>query len=135
MARLILVYVPTDMAHTIWPLVDKLILNAVHRGVGSHSVIRDMVMSGRAMLWIAQDGKCIHAVAVTSLALDQARKVCEIVACAGSGMREWIRFISGIEKYAKSEGCQSVRLIGRKGWQRMLKDYRPKHVILEKALT
>ena len=135
MARLSLVYVPTDMAHAIWPLVDTFILNAVHRGVGSHSVIRDMVLGGRAMLWMAQDGKVIHAVAVSLLVFDQTHKVCEIVACGGKGMREWLPLLKGMERYAKGEGCTSMRLIGRKGWQRMLKDYSPRHVILEKALT
>ena len=93
-----------------------------------------MVFDGRAMLWLAHDVEHIRAVAITSLAITEWRKVCEIAALAGAGMCEWLAFLPAIENYAKNEGCSSMRLLGRKGWARVLKDYKSKHVILEKDL-
>ncbi len=136
MSDIILSSVPADKARDVWPYVNGRIWRAMNRGgLGSYRIVKDMILDGRAMLWLAQDGERIHAVAVTSLAITEWRKVCEITALAGSGMRNWFAFLPAIERYAKNEGCSSMRLMGRKGWARVLKDYKSKHVILEKDLT
>lgn len=77
----------------------------------------------------------IDAVAVTCLQLTDVGKVCVITACAGNNMSRWLPLISGIETYAKEEGCTCVRIFGRKGWLRALKGYRAKFVILDKELN
>jgi hypothetical protein len=74
------------------------------------------------------------------LAATEWRKVCEIIACGGKGMRSprgqgWLHLIEKIEDYARAEGCSTVRVVGRKGWKRMLTDYRARRVILEKEIA
>ena len=39
-----------------------------------------------------------------------------------------------IEAYAKAEGCACVRIYGRKGWARVLKDYQVEQIVLERQL-
>ncbi len=136
MSDIVLTSVPADKARDVWPYVDFFVHTAMARGgLGSYGVVKDQVLDGRAMLWIARNDDRIHAVAVTSLAITEWRKVCEITALAGSGMKNWFAFLPTIEDYAKKAGCSSMRLMGRKGWARILKDYKSKHVILEKELT
>jgi hypothetical protein len=43
--------------------------------------------------------------------------------------------LAGLERYAKSENCQTMRIFGRRGWERLLPDYAPARVLLQKELT
>jgi hypothetical protein len=49
-------------------------------------------------------------------------------------MRRWIGLIGKIEEFARAEGCSSTRIMGRKGWARVLTSYRTKRIVLEKEL-
>jgi hypothetical protein len=62
------------------------------------------------------------------------RKVCVIVACGGSDMPRWLHLIEKIEDFARAEGCAATRIIGRKGWARVLAQYRTTRIVLEKEL-
>jgi hypothetical protein len=103
--------------------------------LGSYRGVADMVLDGRALLWLAWDGSLIHAAAVTQIGATEWRKVCEIIACAGRGMSLWLHLIRQIENYAQAEGCSAVRVVGRRGWARVLRDYHAKRVILEKEIA
>jgi len=92
------------------------------------------VLQGRALLWLAWDGEDVNAAAVTEIGVTEWRKVCNIVACAGADMKRWLDLLEPIEEFAKAEGCAAMRIMGRKGWTRVLKAYRPRRVILEKEL-
>jgi hypothetical protein len=92
------------------------------------------VLAGEALLWLAWDGTRIQAAAVTELHATEWRKVCVVVACGGAGVNRWIALLDGIEAYARAAGCAAVRIMGRKGWIRLLGDYRMKRIVLEKDL-
>jgi hypothetical protein len=136
-----LICVPPDTVRKVWPRVCDLICEAMRRGgLSGYQGVADLVLDGRALLWLAWDGQTVHAAAVTMLAATEWRKVCEIIACGGKGMRPpwgqgWLHLIEKIEDYARAEGCSAVRIVGRKGWQRMLTDYRARRVILEKEIA
>jgi hypothetical protein len=51
-----------------------------------------------------------------------------------SDMRRWIGLLDGIEDFARAEGCEATRIIGRKGWARVLASYQTKRIVLEKDL-
>ena len=136
-----------------------LILAAMKRGdLGSFRPVEDNVLRGDALLWLAiareehqgvdarlrglcrerpdGDGKRIAAAAVTALHETEWRKVCVVVAC-GARPREgrgWLALLDGIENYARKAGCSAVRIMGRKGWARVLTSYRAKRIILERDL-
>jgi hypothetical protein len=102
------------------------------------------------------DAARVQAAAVTELHRTEWRKVCVIVACgAPSGrspasgrlrpssraaasraldMRRWIGLIEKIEEFARAEGCSATRIMGRKGWARVLTSYQTKRIVLEKDL-
>ena len=142
-----LICIPPDRAALVWPHVRTLILAAMRRGdLSGFRPVESSVLSGEALLWLAvtrEDG--IEAAAVTELQKTEWRKVCVVVACgAPSGRRlpsspalgppQWVRLLDGIEAYAKAAGCSAVRIMGRKGWARVLASYRAKRIILEKDL-
>ena len=134
-----LVCVDPGRVREVWSVVAPLLRRATARtGLSAFVDIERDILSGNALLWIAVSGDgsalAIDAVASTCLQPTDAGKVCVITACAGAGMSRWLPLISGIESYARDEGCSCVRIFGRKGWLRVLEGYRAKHIILDREL-
>lgn len=97
-------------------------------GLSDFADVEKQVLAGDQLLWLAISDH-IEAAATTHL----SRGVCTLVACSGHQMERWMPLLARIESYAKAEGCK-MRIYGRVGWQRVLKNYRVEHVILERAL-
>jgi hypothetical protein len=55
-------------------------------------------------------------------------------ASRAADMRRWIGLIEKIEEFARAEGCSATRIMGRKGWARVLASYHTKRIVLEKDL-
>lgn len=126
-----LICVDPQRVHEFWPYFRESIRGAIEKvGVSNFEPIERGVLSGVDLLWLAHDGAKVHASAVTSLNGD----VLEIVACAGGGLKDFLPLIEGLEKYGRAEGCKTSRIIGRAGWERMLKNYKRTAVILERPL-
>ena len=102
--------------------------------LGTFKSVEDDVRDGLALLWLMV-GDGIKGAGVTQIALTEKSKVCTIIACGGDDMRSWLPVIKTIENYARDEGCDAVRILGRKGWARVLKNYTTPAVILERRLS
>ena len=121
--------------HQIWPQARALIKTAIEQtDLSDFADIEYDVLSGDQLLWLAISDH-IEAAATTHLIKTEKGPILEITACAGAQMERWFDLRHKIEAYAKAEGCKRARLIGRKGWERMLKDYKVEYVILEKSLA
>jgi hypothetical protein len=124
--------------HEFWPHVAPLIKAAMVRGaITDFAEVEAAVLAGRALVWIAWNGTSIKAAAVTQLSTVHDARFCTIVACgaAGADRDAWLPLLASLERYAKSENCQAIRIFGRRGWERLLPDYRPARVLLQKELT
>jgi hypothetical protein len=130
-----LVCVDPARVHAVWPHVDALIRAAMVRAdIGKLEPVRDAVLQGRSLLWLAWDGTRIAAAAVTELAQTEKRKFCVIVACGGADMSRWLDLLKPIEAFAKLEGCDAMRIIGREGWARVLPGYARTRAVIDKPL-
>jgi len=126
--------IPPEYVSQFWPHVKNLIYSAFQRGgLGSFSAVEGDTLAGRALLWLAWDGK-LHGVAITQIQQTEFEKSCVILACGGTGISEWLPLLETLERYAKSEGCKVIRLFGRKGWMKKLPMYKQKHIVLERQL-
>lgn len=115
----------------VWPHFRDKIRQAVEKvGLTDFAIVERDVLAGRDLLWLAYEEPTIHAAATTSL----VNGVCEIVACGGENLKAFLPLLNDLEQFARDEGCKAVRIIGRKGWQRILKNYKQKAVILERPL-
>jgi hypothetical protein len=120
---------PTDV-QKVWPLARDLILAAIERtDLSDFADIEKDVLAGDQLLWLAISDR-VEAAATTHL----SRNICTLTACSGHQRERWLPLFARIEKYAKDEGCHTMRLYGRKWWERVLDGYRVEHVILEKDL-
>ena len=43
--------------------------------------------------------------------------------------------IAGLEAYGRAQSCAAMRICGRRGWRKLLPEYRTTRVLLEKELT
>ena len=93
------------------------------------------MLEGRQLLWVAADRRAIWAAAVTALARANGEKFCTIVACGGHERSQWLPLIAGLEAYGRTQGCAAMRIYGRRGWRKLLREYRTTRVLLEKELT
>ncbi|WP_431204333.1 hypothetical protein ACQ86E_04225 [Bradyrhizobium betae] len=122
--------------HSIWPVMAPLLRQAIAKtGLSTFATIERDILDGTSLLWVAWNGTTIEAAASTSLQQTEAGKICVITACAGAGMTRWLSLICGIEEYAAAEGCQCVRIFGRKGWGRVLDGYNETFAIIDKRLN
>lgn len=118
-----------------WPHVRSMILGAIMRTGLSHTRdVEESILTGGSLLWIAWDGRAIDAAAATEIVETDAGKVCVLVAVGGKNMHRWFPMLKKLEIYAKAEGCSCLRIFGRRGWVRLLKNYAVEHVVLEKRL-
>ena len=100
----------------------------------NYAEVEQAVRSGAALLWLAWEGESIKAAAVTEICAANGEKFCTIVACGGHDRGQWLHLLEGLESHAKAEGCDTMRVYGRRGWGKLLKDYRVTRVLLEKTL-
>jgi hypothetical protein len=125
----------------MWPHVEGLIGKATRHGDYDTDVIRRDLLSGLSLLWISWDEAKHRIVACATTTLIKTRRglVCLLTACAGENILEWYdKGMAIIEAYAKAEGCIAVRVNGRLGWRRWLRQrgvWTEPYVTLEKRMT
>lgn len=122
----------------IWSSVEKFIQSAFikQRSDDTIDTVKALLQSGGGQLWIAHDGRGIRAALVTRLAkMESGRKICFCMACGGIDFDDWEHCLSEVEKFAKSNKCDAVRITGRRGWRLYKKrGYQEPFIILEKAI-
>lgn len=131
-----LVCVDPKRIDEIWPHVSGFLASAFERGIGDDDLesLKQDLDARQSLLWVVWDGKGLLAAATTKLLKMPTKKLCVISACGGRELRRWRRFIAELESYAKAEGCDAFRMMGRPGWKAVFPDYREPWVCLEKGL-
>lgn len=130
-----LVCVDPERVHELWPHARNLIKAAIdHTGLSDFDAVECDVLRGDQLLWLAWSGTAIEAAATTKLIKIGERKICILVACSGHHRERWMELLGQLENYARAEGCKAMRLYGRKGWERVLSEYRVENVIMEKVI-
>lgn len=121
-----------------WPTVLPFIERALAESGSLYSAdaVRDAATKSHVQIWVIADfGDKIVGIGVTEVVnYASGRKVAWIFALAGAGFDGWSHHIETIEAWSKSLGCDSLRIMGRAGWVRKLRNWRKVAVVLEKKL-
>lgn len=100
----------------IWADIEPFIKRALDRGsVYTPESIYDGLRASYLQLWVWQE-QGVECVLVTSIVSDY----CLLLCLSGKNMENWLHVLPTIESWAKTEGCKSMRIQGRKGWSRLL---------------
>jgi hypothetical protein len=135
MAKCQLLCIDPQQVAQFWPYAASLIKSAMEKGrLSDFAAVERDVLAERALLWLAWNGETSKAAAVTELGVANGEKFCTIVACGGHDRGQWLHLIEGLEAYGKAEGCAAIRIYGRRGWLKLLPEYRTTRVLLEKKL-
>lgn len=127
---------PADIER-VWPYVETLIAEGCEQSGGRYWAedIKGFLTESRMQLWVAHDGKTAHAVAVTEVLNYPRLKALNCALLAGKDPASWLGTVKNtLESYAAAHGCALTEIGGRKGWQRLLPDYRWTGITLEKRL-
>ena len=91
---------------------------------------------GLYTLWIATepDSDSVVAAMTIQYAYFPKYKMCRIVTIAGQRMNEWIGDMYMLENWAKTQGCDYIDMYARRGWKKMLKEYKEDCILLRKKL-
>ena len=107
-----------DVWHDVLPFIQRVV------DKGSDKTAKEIyqgLKKRRYQLWIAWDEQ-IRACCITeTIHHEPDGFLCTIVMCAGDNLRRWINHIKTIEEWAESKGCFAIELVGRKGWEKILK--------------
>ena len=95
----------------------------------------EAITNGDMQLWTAIKDNEIMASMVTQIVPYPRKRVLRIISIAGEEMNGWIKYIPLIEDWALSAGCTSLECWGRKGWLKILKDWKCSYHIITKDLT
>ena len=92
--------------------------------------VEKAINDGIMQLWPAK-----NSAAVTEIVQYARKKVCNVF-LAGGDLDEIIGGMDSLTEWARSQGCESVTLYGRKGWERVLDShgFKPVMVVLERKI-
>jgi hypothetical protein len=60
-----------------------------------------------------------EAAMVTTLQGDGKTRWCLLLALGGTNMDSWRGYLPVIDEWAKTKGCEEIRVYGRPGWKRL----------------
>ena len=128
--------VDVDKVASIWEEVYPLLEKAQVYAAGELDTqdFFEMIESGDMQLWIAEDDGGIFAMMLTEFIQYPRKKVMRIVSIGGREMNRWMKYFPALEAAALSVGCTGFEVFGRKGWLRVLKDWKCSYYVLTKDI-
>jgi len=126
---------PEDVAH-IWeevaPLLDK--VKEHTEGELETDDFLEPLTHGDMQLWMATEESDVRAVMVTQIITYPQKRVLRIISLAGEDFEEIRSFQEMIEGFAIKLGCTALEMWGRKGWKKLLPDWKDTYIVYTKDL-
>lgn len=131
-----LIGVQAEQLPLVWEQVAPLLEKVFAHSNGEHTLetIYPLLANRDAQLWIGCDKEIVHAGLTQVITFKTGKQIVEIFFLGGERMDEWLPHIDIIEKWAKQIGCSEVRISGRKGWEKVMKEYKPIYTTLSKRI-
>ena len=136
-----LINVPTKSVNEVWALVKTDIANALNRsnGYALADHIKKWINEEKMQLWILWDKEAAkeskyYGLVVTEILQRPLQRCLNMRIMTGRHREKWQHLIKHIENFAWLNNCDSLELIARPGWKKVLKPfgYTETHVLLEK---
>ena len=126
---------PEDIAY-IWDEVAPLLEKVKEHTEGELETddFLEPLTHGDMQLWIATEQSDVHAVMVTHLITYPQKKILRIISLAGEDFEEIRSFQEMIEGFAIKLGCTALEMWGRKGWKKLLPDWKDTYIVYTKDL-
>ena len=120
-----------------WPEIEKLINMTLPYAGGEHSIedIKTLIFEGQVIFHLVyEDNQLIGGFSVELMTYPQ-KTIMNIPTTAGKDIHKWIDMaINSINDLAKLCGATEIRTRGRKGWGKMLPDFKHEYTILSRTV-
>ena len=70
----------------------------------------------------------MHSVMVTQIVTYPQKKILRVISIAGSDFKRLYEFNDMVESFAIRSGCSGMELWGRKGWKKLLPDWKDTYI-------
>jgi len=121
--------------NTVWNDVKDLIAKTNDDVLNEKDVL-EYLKAGHYILWIATvtNSDAIVAAMTVEYVHYPRHKMCRVVTIAGDRMSEWIGDLNMLEDWALAQGCAYMDMYARRGWKKVLKEYKEDCILLRKKL-
>jgi len=121
--------------NTLWNDVKDLIAKTNDDVLNEKDVL-EYLKAGHYILWIATvtNSDAIVAAMTVEYVHYPRHKMCRVVTIAGDRMSEWIGDLNMLENWALAQGCAYMDMYARRGWKKVLKEYKEDCILLRKKL-
>ncbi len=128
---------PSDVA-AIWSDVAALLAKVTPHTEGEMEPddFIEPLTHGEMQLWVSiKNRSVIHTAMVTQIIPYPQKKVLRVIAIAGEDFKElYDEFNDMVESFAIQMECSSMELWGRKGWKKLLPDWKDSYTVFTKDL-
>lgn len=127
---------PPDIDRT-WSVCSPMLARAMKNGESNYSMsdIKTRLRDGRFQLWAWAENNKIIACAVTEILIFPTRKICSVLYVGGQGLKIWRKTaVNTVAEWAKKNGCTDMEGYVRKGWLRILPDWRTAWTTIRRSL-
>lgn len=100
--------------------LERLVREQPHHGMTLEQLSRN-IHSGSHRVWIWGDNDAIFMTVVFRQAT--GRLVCSLSWAAGADAIHPDEILPAIETYARTQGCEVMLIVGRKGWERVMRPH------------
>ena len=126
---------PEDVAY-IWEEVAPLLEKVKEHTEGELETddFLEPLTHGDMQLWMATEESDVRAVMVTQIITYPQKRVLRIISLAGEDFEEIRSFQEMIEGFAVKLECTALEMWGRKGWKKLLPDWKDTYIVYTKDL-
>lgn len=108
-------------------------INRSHGDLGLTEVF-DRLQKDQMQLWAFINNDLITACCITQIENRASGRTCVLYYVAGKDMAVWLPLDKFLGEWAKGHGCIALECLGRKGWERALKNWDKVAVVMRKEL-
>lgn len=113
-----------DQVLRFWPQIEGALDAApeLWQGTFSKEMMLAGVEQGAAQIWAVGKGTTVYLVLLTQIFNTPVDRVLQVVWAWGNGLRAAMPQLDAeLDRFAERSGCQRIEVIGRKGFERMLR--------------
>jgi hypothetical protein len=129
--------VKVDDVDLVWPVVKPMLQRAIEYNDGDFdsNFVLSRLLDSTMQLFVGYNPKEIIYAAVTEILPYQKVKALRIVLMGGKDIDSWVD-TTIFERFARSQNCARIEIVGRKGWIKKLetRGYKQTHYIVTKEV-
>ena len=129
---------PPETIEPLWNSLRARLLPAIERSRGmiTEDEVFEKLTALQWQCWVAYAESDLKAAIVTRILESRSgKRVVQAVLAGGDDRRLWQRpIVERLKQFTQDEQCQALRIVGRKGWERVYPEFKVDQIVLEYAL-